>query len=167
MKEITREVVQKVIDCYEAEDGTRFKTKEECQNYEESSEYAVWKQFRQLMVRSGHDDNGIFAECQIWENFGYGSEEYDMAVLDIQTPDDLKIVDMFVKECCEKFQAENWQGVNKKYIGKKILVSLGYACDKKKTLYVRGTLDELVKQFKEETGRFFEEEKGEEHEEIK
>lgn len=153
MKKIEREEVVKKVIGYEANDGTRFNSEEECRKYEDSAAYAIRKQFDKLIVRNKYsDDNGLFSECHIYENFGYGGEEYEMAVIDIKSLEDVKVVDMFVSACCDN---TNWKGFNRDYVGKRVLVGLGFCFDKIKTLHVSGTEDELIERFKKNISLFF------------
>lgn len=142
MKEIKRTVTREEITGYEANDGTIFKTKEECEKYENTAEAVINKEFRKLML--GGEE---FPECQIYENFGYGSEEFNMAVLDIKNANDLEIANRYYELHSKKL-------ISNEYIGKRTLVCTGYSHDR--NVYpCPKTYEELVEQFKRDTKKFF------------
>ena len=139
MKEITKQKTITEVIGYEAEDGTQFSSKVECEKYENSALNAIRGMFRKLMVSEP------FSENCIWEHYGYGSDEYMMCVVDIKTEDDLKVAIMYQNEvdptATKKFDTD--------MIGKKILVDLGYnngwgdpQC------IIMGSIPDLVKEFK-------------------
>jgi len=134
------------IEVYQAYDGTIFKEEDECIKYEETARAVIEKAFRGIMV-----DKEPFTECQIWENFGYGSEEYEMAVIDIKDESDLEIANKYYAY----HKANNLIG--KEYIGKRVLVSIGYCYDgiKYTEPYPR-TKEDLIKQFEKDINKFFE-----------
>jgi len=115
MKEIVKERVIKEVTGYEATDGTMFKTKEECEKYENSSLAAIRGMFRNLMV------DEPFPECSIYEDFGYGSEEYFFCVVDIKDEEDLKVALMYQNEVAPNSAIQ----FNPTMIGKRILVGIG------------------------------------------
>ena len=147
MKKITEtKTIEIKEEKYQAYDGTVFKEEEECIKYEETARAVIEMAFRKLIV--GKES---FMEYQIWENFGYGSEEYEMAVIDIKDESDLEIANKYYAY----HKANNLIG--KEYIGKRVLVSLGYVYDDVKYTepYPR-TKEDLIKQFEKDINKFFE-----------
>ena len=137
MKELKRTRTIEEITGYEAFDGKTFSTKEECEKYEKTAYGGLGKELRKIMVNEDE-----FAECSIWEDYGYGSEDFYMAVLDIKTEDDLFAVNRYF-EFVSKGDATP---IDKEYIGKRILVSMGYTYDRNVSPYPR-TKEDLMKQF--------------------
>lgn len=68
MREITKERVVKDVIGYEANDGTRFDSKEECQKYEKSALSVVKERFKRLIVGETYEDDLMNAGCEdgIW-----------------------------------------------------------------------------------------------------
>lgn len=159
MKELTRTREVTEVYGYESIDGTYFKTEEECKKYEETARYAINKAFFDLCVKQDEDRsfNGImFRECSIFENFGYGSEEWMLVVVEMKTLEDLKIVDMYRKEHLHKTQLNLPKNMlTKDHIGKRVLVGIGQHYEGYDAFYVYGTLDELVEKFKNDVNRYF------------
>lgn len=141
MKEIKRTRTIEEVTGYEAEDGTWFKTKEECEKYEETAKAVIRRNFKRLMI--GEE----FPECHIWERFGYGSEEFNLAIIEIKNEDDLRAVNMLA-------ELEKCGSVSPDYIGKRVLVSIGYNGEFDCNLCPR-TEEELIDQFKNDIAKFF------------
>lgn len=136
---------------YRAFDDREFDTKEECLKYEKEYEKTLGycrAKFLDLCV-----DKEFFAECDIYENFGYGSEEYKYAVIEIKNEEDIKtVLDYYKCIGAIKYDKVNWE----KYIGKKILVGAEY--DWGEVTPNPRTKEELINYFKKEINRFFKEE---------
>ncbi len=147
MKElkVTRTIEE--VTGYEADDGRRFKTEEECRKYENSAKYAIYNQFIKLGISEP------FSECQIWENYGYGSEEWSLIVVDIKDENDLKIANMFAEMQVPKTSFPDDFRFNSSHIGKRILVGIGSEYDA--NCYIYGTFDDLVNKFKNDMNKFF------------
>ena len=145
MKEIKRERKIEEVTGYEAFDGKWFKEKEECEKYERSAYGVIAKEFESLFVGER------FAECNIWEEYGYGSEEFEMAVIYIKDANDLHIAN--------KYYELTYNGNNKligtEYIGKKVLVNLGCSYDRYAPPCPR-TMEDLMKAFESNLMNFFE-----------
>lgn len=145
MKELKKTVTQEVITGYQTDDGHVFASREEAEKYEKTAEYAITSQFRELMV------GDKFAECEIYESFGYGSDEYYYCVIEIQNEKDLNTALMYQKLKSPKESRK----FSRDMIGKRILVALGYGdYDEQCTPF--HTYEELVDRFAKETKRFFE-----------
>lgn len=142
MKELKRTRTIEEIRGYEANDGTFFSSKEECEKYEKTARAVIFNAFKQLVV------DRIFPECFIWENYGYGSEEFSMAIIEIKNEDDLRAANMYFEEFkfCDQLTRD--------YIGKRILVNLGYGNEGDCRICPR-TEEELIEQFKNDITKFF------------
>ena len=150
MKELKRtETIEKVIG-YEADDGTQFDSKEECEKYENSAFFVVFTRFKKLVVKE-------IIECDLFGNQGYGSEEYIYYLIDIKNKNDVDIYNQFLL-----FTDKSCATIDDAYIGKRILVGTGYEYDKweHRHLYIKGTIDDLKKQFAEDMEKVFADKKG-------
>lgn len=145
MEEIKRTRTIEEVTGYMAFDGKYFENKEECEKYEKTAYGVIAKEFRTIMVNGDE-----FAECNIWEEYGYGSEEFYYAVLDIKTEDDLYIANKYY-ELVGK--SKNYL-IDKKYIGKRIMVSTGYSYDRECNPVPR-TEEDLISEFKANLKHFF------------
>ena len=147
MKESKRTKTVEEIIGYEAEDGTMFKEKEECVKYEATAKAVIYDRFKQLIV------DEPFLECHIWERFGYGGEEFQLAVIEIKNEDDLNALNMFHK--AYKFY-EN-KPISSDFIGHRVLINLGYVYDGGMgdcSMQPR-TEEQLIEDFKTDIKKFF------------
>jgi hypothetical protein len=141
----TRTITEEVV-WYEAYDGERFDSEEECKKYEATATAAIEKAFYGLMV-----GGKPLAECDIWANFGYGSEEFEVAIIDINDEHDLEIANRFYIHN----KASNM--IPKSYIGKRVLVDIGYGFDSP-CRHVEAnpqTMDELIVKFTKDMDKWF------------
>ena len=143
MKEIKWTRTIEEVVAYEANDGTRFNSKEECEKYEETAKSVIFNEFKQLMVGEP------FSESSIWENFGYGSEEFQLAVIEIKNVDDLHIANMFAEVYKYGFTFTN------DHIGKRLLINLGYECAYGDCGMCPRTEDDLIEMFTKDIRKFF------------
>ena len=163
MKELKRTKTIEEIIGYEAFDGKTFSTKEECEKYEKTAYGVIAKEFRTIMVNGDE-----FRECEVWEDYGYGSEEFCYAVLDIKTEEDLFIANKYY----ELVGKGNSNMIDKKYIGKRVMVVTGYPYDRECNPCPK-TEEDLVEEFKKNLKGYFmskeeiEAEKKEREKEIK
>lgn len=149
MKEIKVTRTIEEVTGYEASDGTYFKTKEECEKYEQSAKAAITKMFADICVKPDGGDEWCFRECSIFENFGYGSEEYFYVIADIKSESELKIANMY----CDMHAGKYGRKLGTEYIGKRVLIAIGSEYDQ--AFYVRGTEEEMAEEFKKTMARFF------------
>ncbi len=150
MKELKRtETIEKIIG-YEADDGTEFKTKEECEKYEKSAFGVVFARFKKLIVKT-------YDECKVFANQGYGSEEYQYYLIDIKSENDLLVYNHFVQ-----FTATSDRILDDSYIGKRFLCCAGFPYEKwqNRELYVKGTIDDMIAEFTKDMRKVFADEKG-------
>ena len=146
MKELTHTKTVTETYGYQAYDGAFFSSKEECEKYEITAKAVIFNEFKRLFV--GED----FSETQIFENFGYGSDEWGKAVIDIKNADDLHAVNMWIENA--KY-CDHTGGLDNSYIGKRLLVNLGqYGDFGDCNLYPR-TEEELIEDFKRDIAKFF------------
>lgn len=135
MKKIT-ETFEKVTG-YEAFDGTRFTSEEECCEYEGKAVNIVYQRFLKLVVNTCD-------EYDIFNIFGCGSEDYDWLVLDIKDKADIETIELYSQFTGRPIT------VDEKYIGKRVIMSYGCSYEAHKYRYpdLRGTLDEVVDKFR-------------------
>lgn len=146
MKEIIEEKVVKQTVGYEAIDGRRFASKEECEKYEKSAEHVILSDFNAITVGEQ------FAECHIFENYGYGSEEFMMAVVDIRNADCLEIANRYLAMRKNEL-------IKPDAIGKKVLINIGYEYEKESHIPANPkTMDQLVQQFIKDISKYYGEE---------
>jgi len=140
----TREVEE--VIAYEAADGTRFSSAEECEKYEQSAQLAIYNGFIGLSV-----DGKPFVETAIWDAYGYGSEEWEMLVIEIKNENDLKVANMFAE--MQETNADYTNRFTSDHIGKRLLVSIGSQYESR--CYIWGTEEDVVEGFKKNIAPFF------------
>lgn len=155
MKEIKKTV--ETVVAYEAFDGTTFTDKEECSKYENSAFGVVLARIKKLVVIE-------LVECDLFENYGYGSEEYYYWVMDIKDKADVNLFNQFRSMIGSGIGSGT--ELTDDYIGKRILVGTGSCYDSwnYRTLYVRGTYDDMVEKFKKDMDKFFNPKENEDEE---
>lgn len=132
---------------YKAKDGKIFDTENECLEYEEETK-TIEDRFLDLCI-----DHTIFAECDIYENFGYGGNEYYYAVIEIKNENDIQTV----KDYFKYTNAMNYENIDwRKYIGKKILVDVEFTWDR--VIPHPKTKEELIEDFKHDINKYFKDE---------
>ena len=147
MKKIVEKVVvTKENVLWKAYDGTTFASEEECKKYEATAESVIKKAFMKLVV------GDIVPECYIWENYGYGSEEFMMAIIDIKDTNDLMIANKYLE-----FRKAD-ELIDSKYIGKRIMVNLGYFYEDNIYKVNPRTMEEVVEQFTKDMAKVFKKE---------
>lgn len=81
MKENTREIIKKeYVTEYVAYDGVVFKSKEECEKYEESAEMVLYTKYKPLVITRKTED----------EIYNVGSCEYEIDVIKISKEEDIE-----------------------------------------------------------------------------
>ena len=144
MKEIKHTRMVEEIIGYQAEDGKNFRSKEECETYEETAKAVIFNEFKQLMI------NGEpFSENNIWENFGYGNEDFALAVIEIKDEHDLHIANMYSEAYKYGYTFP------KEMIGKRVLVSLGYFGAYGDCAFFPRTEEELIESFSKTIEKVF------------
>lgn len=151
MKTITTTKTIEEVVGYEAFDGRVFDSEAECKKYEKTAEAVICKDFYELIIReTGKSFNDSkFAECDIWNNFGYGSEEYDYAIVEIRDERELEIANRF-------YEIKHGKGISSDYIGKKVLVNLGMSYVDYADVFANPrTREELIEQFTADIDKYF------------
>ena len=158
MREIKRTKTIEEVTGYEAFDGERFKTKEECEKYENSAYAVIRKRLSSIAVSIDGGIHDTFAECEMFEHFGYGSEEYEYMIVDIKNEDDLRIVNQYYefvrKDARCKDEVVSGLQVPDRYIGKRVMICIGFSYDRSITASPK-SMEELVEQFKNDVSSFF------------
>lgn len=134
MKELKRtETIEKIIG-YEANDGTHFNSKEECEKYEKTAFAVVHERFRKLVVKE-------MSEYTMFMDYAVGSDEYIYALIDIKTENDMNTYNHFVQ-----FTNDS-KIIDETYIGKRILVSLDYESEdwERRHIGIVGTMEDFKK----------------------
>lgn len=158
MKAITNVKTVEEIVGYEACDGTRFTTKEECQKYENTAKAVIKGRFKKLVVKEmvGID---ITSEGSAYVGAGI-EEDWYYALVAIKDENDLKAAQMYYAlEGCKSGK----YGFDETMIGKRVIVGIG--CGKYPmpeegskceydNCYVYGTIEDQVKKFEEAIRKF-------------
>ncbi len=147
MKEIFEtKTIQQLVG-FEAMDGRRFSSKEECMKYEKSAEYVLNSDLKAIMVGEP------FSEFSIWEDYGCGSDDFMMAVLDIRNVDCLEIANRYFA----RYTSNPIEQLDSSVIGERVLVNLGYTYDRNVNPMPR-TMNSLVKDFIKNANKYYGEE---------
>lgn len=148
MKEIKKTV--ETVTGYEAFDGTQFTEKEQCEAYESTALNVVLARLKKLVIKELYEN-------EIFENQGYGSEEYQYWVMDIKDKADVDLFNQF------RYFTSGGTEMTDDYIGKRVLVGTGYCYDafKYRSLYIKGTYDEMIEQYKKDLEKVFKEKEDE------
>ena len=133
MKEIKNIRTIEETTGYEAEDGKFFKTKEECEKYEQSAKCAIKTAFNKLILEK-------WKECELWEEYGYGGEEYEDWVIEIKDENDLKVANQFAKDTKSPYD------FSPSDIGKRFLVSAGCYYEEQAINFKR-TYEDMIEDF--------------------
>ena len=133
MKEIKQTRTIEEITGYEAEDGKWFKTKEECEKYEQSAKCAIKTAFNKLILET-------WKECELWEEYGYGGEEYEYWVIEIKDENELKVANQFAKDTKSPYD------FSPSDIGKRFLISAGYCCEEQ-AINLKRTYEDIMEHF--------------------
>lgn len=140
MKEIQKEI-KSYITKYEAFDGRLFDDKKECEKYENTANAVIMNEFFNHVIKT-------ITEYEL-SPYWIGSEEYDIAVIDIKDENALEHVNRAIQLCNDKFKSNGHKLLNNEYIGKRILMSLGYRYSSYDGVYdnigyVYGTLENVL-----------------------
>ena len=139
MKELTKEVTE--VYAYQAEDGKIFSSKEECEKYENSAYSVIKRDFEKLKLAE-------YSECDVFENQGYGSEDYMYWLVEIKDSNDLFIANRF----SEIAKSPTRFGFGD--MGKKLLVGMGYYWEGLKVSCIR-SYDDIIAEFTKDMNNIF------------
>lgn len=141
MKEIKKEIVRTEYEyIYVANDGTEFRSEEECRNYEESARGMLFAKYRKLVVESMSEE----------DLFGHGSCDnlYNIVKVETQTDADLllQIVlfeNRYLQEDEYKDRLDTFMSrINRALFEQDFLfVARGYEDD---SFWIDGTKNELI-----------------------
>lgn len=142
MKEIKNTRTIEEIVGYEAVDGTRFDSKEECEKYDKTAKAVIVSEFKKRIVRDMEvSDFTKYGEIPFTEC----GEEWYVAHVKIKNQEDLKACNMF----CQLVRGESY--FTDDMIGKDLLVSIGYGSRDGRRDYdicwVYGTVEDCVNQY--------------------
>lgn len=147
MKTLTK-IITEIIG-YEASDGTQFKTKEECEKYEQTAAYVIKERFKKLVVKE-------IEGCDL-TNYGEAffnaapDEDWYYALVEIKNETDLQIAMAYAKLIGTKYN------FNEDMIGKRVIVAIGEGIYPKSTdgykcqynyCVVHGTFETQIEKFK-------------------
>lgn len=150
MKTLT-ETITAIIG-YEASDGTQFKTKEECEKYEQTAAYVIKERFKKLVIKE-------IEGCDL-TNFGEAffnaapDEDWYYALVEIKNEADLQIAMTYAKLIGTSSLKYNF---NEDMIGKRVIVAIGEGIYPKPTYgykcqynycVVHGTFETQIEKFK-------------------
>ena len=114
MKELTREVKTIETYGYKADDGTFFKTKEECQKYEETAKMVCYGKAKQYLI-------GETTECCLTE---FGSDENSIEIYNVPDMEAAKVIEQYI--ILETHGDDDFVGKVTSRIGKKVMACWGY-----------------------------------------
>jgi len=112
MKELTKEVVTREVTGYEAFDGKFFKSKEECEKYEESAKGIAAQGAMEYKIGDGWQQD-LYDDAQC---------ECGVEVFDIKNSDVLFKVNMYI---ALQTNEDRWL-ISDEYIGKPVIIMWGY-----------------------------------------
>lgn len=102
MREI-KEVIEKVI-AYEAYDGRRFTSQEECEKYEGSAEFILKRDYEKHVIATTNE----------YDLYDFGCEDSLIDILRIETKEDLDEVNRYIYFC----NKDNGRLISESYIGR-------------------------------------------------
>lgn len=146
----TTKTIEEIIG-YEASDGTQFKTKEECEKYENTAAYVITERFKKLVVKEMEgiditEEANAFCLSSIDEDWYY-------VLIEIKNDDDLKVAQMYQK--LVGFGSAN-KGFTTEMIGKRIIVGAGEGVYPRpesgkrcnyEYCYIWGTIEEQIEKY--------------------
>ena len=151
MKTLTTTKTIEEITGYEAYDGTVFKTKEECEKYENTASFVITERFKKLVIK---EMEGIdITECASAFCLSSTDEDWYYVLIEIKNDDDLRVAQMY----------ENLVGFSHadrhfttEMIGKRIIVGAGEGVYPRpesgkrcnyQYCYVWGTIEEQIEKY--------------------
>lgn len=149
MKIIEKEIIKKeIVKTYESIDGKIFKNEEECKKYDETAYAVINAEFRTTILK-------IITEYDLLGN-GTGSEDYDIAIINIKNHEDLDKVNRMIQLTNEKYH-NSYKLLQDTRIGETIALSLGYNCEREYEYlgYCYGTKEEILKEIEEKLNKTF------------
>lgn len=133
MKEQIIEKVVKEVNGYIADDGTWFRTKEECQKYEESAKMVLFN-----MVK-----DKIIAETNIYNLLHEGNDDDGVEIYNVDSLETLELLNRYIMLSTYDKKKDLFKT---DMIGKKIIVFWSYDRD---YCWSKGTIEDLLNGIKE------------------
>ena len=143
MKPIIETKTVEEVTGYLADDGTWFRSKEECSKYEASALYAAERAAFSRRISSAYAEDALRRFCTCLEEV--------IEVYDIATADDLQIVNTYLR-MLEHSSATPQGLIDPKYIGSKVAVDIW--CDRD-GFTVWGSREEVEAEFKKCLDKWF------------
>ena len=153
MKVIEKEIIKKeIVKTYESIDGKIFNSEEECKKYDETAYAVINAEFKSTIVK-------ITTEYDLIGN-KTGSEDYDIAIINIKNHGDLDKVNRMIQITNEKYH-NRFTLLPDTRIGETIAHSLGYGYEKEYQYlgYCYGTKEEILKEIEDGLNQTFSTEK--------
>ena len=139
MKEVQKEI-KKHITIYEAIDGTEFKSKEECEKYEESAKCVLIAKYNKLVVRSCTESD-IFGDI--------GSEDETINIVKLSSTSDIDtILQLIALHCPSAAKNPEWLQKRENRLtdaydsNSLVIIGRGYEGD---CFYLSTTFNEIIK----------------------
>ena len=143
MKELKRTVTTESVYGYEANDGTFFSSKEECQKYEQSARFVIRNMAKSMIVRDSDCDS-------LFGGFNYEDTIY---VWDIKDAEHLRIVNQFLRDCDYDYDSVHRTAkLTPAHIGRRVAVVVNTECD---YVYALGSYDEILSNFVGKLNKLF------------
>lgn len=133
MKEnkITRTIEE--VNGYIADDGTWFRTKEECQKYEESAKMVLFSMIKEKII----------AKTNIYHLFHEGNEDDDVEIFNIDSLETAELLNRYISLYTYDKKADL---IKTDMVGKKIIICWSYDRD---YCWSKGTIEDLLNNIKE------------------
>lgn len=148
MKEITKEVTKTEIVGYEANDGTKFSSAEECRKYEQTAFSVINKRFLDMKVDNEFDGETLGdAISGGWLN-GYCGDTF--VIIEIKNEDDLRAANMYWNIVTYR----SGECFKEDMIGKRILVNNYTECDGS-VCYIIGDFEQYINMGRDRMKRLF------------
>lgn len=139
MKAITVEKTIQEITGYEADDGTWFRTEEECKKYEASAAFAAEKAAKQCKIKETDADCAFAGYCCCYED--------EVSVYDIKDAHALHVVNTYLASLNRSNEL-----IPPEKIGHKVCIQRYYGDD---YVFVRGTRIDMELQFSKLMDKLF------------
>lgn len=137
MKELKKTITTETIVGYEAEDGTVFSSREECQKYEQSAKNVIRKLAADLRIRAWDLDS-------LYPQYGYDDELF---VWYIRDAEHLRIINQYLRDICDYFDY-----IPAEYIGNRVAVVVDENCGH---AFFIGTYSEILTRFTSQLNKLF------------
>ena len=117
MQELTRDIKKTEVYGYEAEDGTFFDKKEECQKYEESARMVCYGKAKQYLI-------GKTTEYNLLE---FGDSDCGIEIFNVPDMEAAKVIEQYIILQCDDSEIHIGQVTSR--IGKEVMACWSYDRD--------------------------------------